>query len=574
MTVEKKHVNHAKDHFRDNSSRPLDLDILRELFPQSTVLGTPQETGIAILNQSPFGAYVAAAVKHPQHIFDGTTFFGKQTEGMVEYSLITPIGSEQAAIDARTLLSQQAFPTIGTELEGYVHEQSTGRLVPAQSQIETAKSLREDPTDVCTSPEEIAVIRARTILERAEIEGARGNIVVDTGSPLTFGGEHPLESSGLIAGDHPYIQAMCRIFEKSYFIPSYLLDKRVQQVLNSYARSFGYTSIDTMLSELGVARVWDIAASHVSLGIPGPNPSIEMGIALANMFSSDLATGAEFLTQGSPLHAGQLVYVDNDNVQRPVQDVRTFSRKILRTAYVDNPFITSTDDLQIKVQTGVVEGFATTPDRAAFHTVGLDGVRSTSAHARARVRQYGERGTSTARVEFVGGSSTPSVYDVVARDAYLTILWVATLEAVANHQSPQEYFVERGFPSVGEWKNQQELAMRYSIFGASDQQVNTTLQENSDFLLYMRNSYPYLQDYIDFVSKRLHNLKEKSVAKTIDEYTLQPHGPISEVIARMKLTGYSDVEILLQLNNHQLIVSENIIACGGDFKALLNLVAK
>jgi len=562
------HANAAKDNFRDNSSRHVSVESLLELFPNNTIIGLPQESGVAVIEQSPHGSFVSAAIKHPKYIFDGEKFGGAQTEKMIEQSFVRPVGIEQAAREAQSLLSNCAFPTIGAELEGYVHDAKTGKLVPAQKQIETTRSLREDGTDVCTSPEEMAVTRARMILERAELEGVRGNVVIESGSPLTLGGDHPGASEGLIPGDNPYIQAMCRIFEESYFIPSAFLDSRVQQVLDAYAKQFQFGSIDAMLLELGVGRVWDIAASHVSLGIPGPTPSMEIGIAIANIFSSDLATVAEFLTQGSPLHTGQTVQVNEDNQSHTIKDVRTFSRYFLRTAYVTNPFIRGTEELQERIVKGVVDGVATTPDRAAFHNVGPDGVPFVSAHARARLREFGDLAQPMARVEFVGGSSTPSLHDVIARDVYLTVLWTAALEAVSQGVSPQEHLSRLGFSSAARWENQQELAMSYSMKGVSDKGVSDNIQENILFLSYMKERYPHLKKNIDYVVKRIENMSKKAVATTIDEYTENPCGPISDVLIHMKQNGFDDVEILNQLNRHQLAIAHKVIESNGDFSVL------
>lgn len=568
------HLNHAKDNFRDNTSRPIDASMLHELFPNSTIVGTPQRSGIALIMYTPHGYYVNAAIKDPRYILNGQSFGGTQTEKMIEYSLLQPTGREPAAKEASELLKKQTLPTLGAELEGYVYDALTGKLIPAEKQIETAQSLREDPTDVCLSPQELAIVRAKKIIERAGIEEKRGNIVIESSTPLTLGGEHPGVSTGLISSDHPYIQAMCRIFEQSYFIPSVFLDNRVQQVLNSYAQSSGFKNIDLMLSDLGVARVWDIAASHVSLGVPGLHPSMEIGIAIANILASDLATVAEFLTQSSPLHAGEIVRVNENNRQFIVNDVRTLSRYFLRTAYITDPFIKGTNELCSRITKGVVEGIATTPDRAAFHNIGPDGVPFVSAHARTRLRGFGNLAIPTARVEFVGGSSTPSLYDVLARDAYLTILWTAALEAVSNGQSPQEYFLSRGFPSLARWEYQQELSIAYSLYGTSNQDVVNLIQENLFFLSYMRKQHPHLKNYVDYVAYRIQNMGKKAHVSTIDEYSFQPEGNIGHVIVAMKQDGWSDVEILHQLNRHQLIVAKKIIDHEGNYEMLLhNLIA-
>lgn len=563
------HQNHAKDNFRDNSSRPVYIQTLKGIFPDGFVSGQVQQSGVVVLRDTPHGSYVAAAVKDPKYILNGNgNFGGVQTEKMIEYSLLQPVGEVEAARQAIELLAKRTHPTMGAELEGFVHDFESGKLVPAQTQIETSKSLREDPTEVSDSIEKQALTRAQMIVRRAYEEGKNGNIVIDSGSPLTFGGQHPAESAGLVPSDHPYIQAMCRIFEQSYFIPSRYLDSRVQQVLNTYALRFGFKDIDAMLLDLGVARVWDIAASHVSLGIPGPFPSVEIGIAIANIFSSDLATIAEFLTQGSPLHAGQIVQVEEGNQRHDVRDVRTLTRYYLRTAYVTEPFINSTDVLQRRLTQGVVEGLATTPDRSAFHNIGPDGLPFVSAHARTRLRGFGDPEVPTARVEFVGGSSTPSTLDVIARDAYLAVLWTGALEAVSNKQSPQGYFSAMGFPSAGRWERQKDLSIGHSIYGAHDPEVRSLIEENLAFLSYMKQSHPHLAGHIDFVVKRVTNLSAKPAAGTIDGYTNHPQGNIAEVITAMKREGCEDSIVLQQLNRHQLEIAKRVIECNGALDAL------
>jgi hypothetical protein len=192
-----------------------------------------------------------------------------------------------------------------------------------------------------------------------------------------------------------------------------------------------------------------------------------------------------------------------------------------------------------------------------------------SAHARARLRGFaGKKDAKTARVEFVGGSSTPSVYDIVARDAYLTILWTAALEAVAHGKTPQEYFGQC-FPSVTQWQNQPELAMSYSTRGLKDGRVQKLVAENIQFLFYLKETHPHLGKYINYVLSRLNNMGKTATAENVDEYTKHPQGNIADVIVRMKKNGYSDVEILRQLNDHQISAAQNVIACGGDYQVLL-----
>lgn len=591
LVQEKAKSPNAKKDFTPNlnvNASVIQTDLLRTMFPDGAIIGDPQQTGLAVVANSPHGPYVTATVKHPRHIFDkGSKQFGvlPQTDNMMEFNLLRPTGAEAAAQEAKALLTRQTMPTMGTELESYVYDGANGRLVPAYTetdyldippekrvnyQIETTLSLGEMPTNAFTSPEELAVARAIEILKRAQREAKTGHIAVEGSVPLTLGGEHPAESKGLQKSNDPYIQAMCPIFERDNFIPFRYLDPRVQYILGTYAAKYGYESIDVMLKELGVARVWPIAASHTSLGIPGETPPMETGIAIVNMFSSDFATVGEFLTQGTPLFAGEIVTVQENGEELPIRDVRTFLRQFLRTAYVTEPFIPNTEVLRERIVDGVVSGVATTPDRAAFPNTPPDNSRSVSAHARARLRGFaGTMNATTARVEYVGGSSTPSVYDVIARDAYLMVLWTAALEAVSEGKSPQEYFGAH-FPSVAQWKNQRELAMSYSIHGFVDPNVNALVAENIEFLAYMKQSFPHLGDHIDFVVNRIENMGKPAIAETVDEYTLHPQGCIADVIIRMKKNGFSDVDILNQLNTHQLGAAEKVIEYQGDFSKMLS----
>lgn len=563
----KTHENFVKDGYSQKNSAEVSIQDL----PPGRVIGELQRKGVVVVKNTAHGSALVATIRHPSLIPEGNKFGGRQRIRMIEHAKIKPVGQEQAAETAKYYLKSEKLPTIGAELEGYAYNIQTGEVVPAGEQIECAKGLREDPMkDPANSPKELAVARANLILERDALERRRGNIVVETSVPFSTGGKNVRNVPGLTLSEEEYIQAMGKLFKTSYFVPSGLLDPRVRKVLNEYADSQGFDDIDKMLDELGVASVWNIAASHVSLGIPRQT---EAAIAVGNMFSSDLATAGEFFTQSTPVYAGKMFdFADKGQAPIFLRDVRTLGKYHLRTAYVTDPLINSVEEYQNRIIEGVVEGMATTPDRSAFFNTAPDGKRFVAAHARARIRGFGDPNVVSERVEFVGGSSTPSVYDVLARDAYLTVLWTAAVEAVSHQRSPQEYFKQKGFSLAGTAEYQQELAIRHALYGATDEGVSYTIQQNLEFMNYMHDTYPHLRDYIKFVNARLNNLKRKPIVRDIHEYTNNPQGSIAGVIIRMKQRGDSDIKILHQLNDHQLIVSEKVLKCKGDYSELLNQV--
>lgn len=571
MSAETVHQNHTKDHFNGDNSPVVTDELLCKKFPGDRRVGTLQKTGLVFFNNTDFGQTITGSIRHPRLIpKTEQSFNGEQRENHLEIALTAPVGPDAAAESARKILKERRMPTEGFELEGFTHQVGSGRLVPAESQIECQNSLREDPMGIpARSPEELALTRAIMLLERREEERSKGKFVLDTSVPFTLGSETASESQGAKLSNHPYIKAMGSLFDREYFIPQEYLDPRARKVLDSYAIANKFKNIDEMRRVLGVAAVWDIAASHVSLGTTAETENV---IAIGNMFSSDMAVAADLLTQSTPIHAGSLVEIKDGDRSNIVRDIRALSRLYLRSAHVTDPFIDGPQQLTERITCGVVEGQAPTADRSAFFAQNPDGVTYPAAHAIARLRTFGQPDKDTRRVEYVAGGSTPSVYDVIARDAYLAILWTGAMEALANKKSPQEYFSEKGFTLAGTAINQKELSIRYALNGAKDDGVSLVIKQNLDFMKYMYDKYPHLQDHIKFVSARLLNLKERPTATNAMEYAENPRGSIADVLIGMKQRGDSDVQILRQLDYLQSHVADKIIDCQGDFSRMIKYV--
>lgn len=565
------HKNHTKDHFNGDDSPVITEKIARDKFPGDRRVGDVQETGLVFFRDTEFGQAITGAIRHPRLIPKSERIFGgQQRTNHIEHALTMPVGPETASETAQEILKEKKLPTSGFELEGFTHHARDAILVQAEKRIECQRGLREDPMDEpAQSPEVLAVIRAIKMHERREEESAKGKFVLDTSVPFTLGGQTAAESEGLKLSDHPYIRAMGALFDHDYFLRYGHIDPRPRIVLDDYALANNFQNIEKMQRRLGVAAVWDIAAAHVSLGTTAETENV---IAVGNMFSSDLAVAADFLTQSTPIHAGKLVKIQEGAKAYTVRDIRALSRLYLRSAHVSNPFIDSPQELTERIIYGITNGMATTADRSAYFAQNPDGIKFISAHAVARLRPFGRPGKDTRRVEYVAGGSTPSVYDALARDAYLTILWTGAMEALANKKSPQEYFSEKGFTLAGTADNQKELSIRHALKGAKDEGVSTVINQNLDFLKYMYDKYPHLQDHIKFVSARLLNLKAKPTASNAMEYAENPRGSIADVLIGMKEKGATDLQILRQLDYLQMHVADKIINCQGDFGRMLKYV--
>lgn len=565
------HQNHTKDHFNGDNSPELNESIISAKFPGHRRVGSLQETGMVFFKDTEHGQTVTGAVRHTRLIPQSEkSFGGRQRTNHIEVALTTPVGKEAAARSAEQILRDKRLPTMGFELEGFTHHAGDAALVPAEKRIECQSGLREDPMDLpARSPEELAVIRAIKMHERREEEKDKGKYIIDTSVPFALGGKTAAESEGLKLSDHPYIRAMGSLFDREYFLPYRHLDPRTRKVLDDYALASNFKNIEEMRRRLGVAAVWDIAASHVSLGTNGET---ESAIAVGDIFSSNLALVADFLTQSTPIHAGKLVKVKERDRTYTVRDIRTLSKLYLRSAHVTKPFITSPQELTERITEGIHKGKATTADRSAFFAQNPDGTRFASAHAVARLRTFGSPDKDTRRVEYVAGSSTPSVYDAVARDVYLSILWTGAMEALANKKSPQEYFSEKGLTLAGTADHQKELSIRHALKGPKDEGVSAVINQNLDFMKYMYERYPHLQERIKFVSARLLNLREKPTASNAIEYAENPKGSIADVLIGMKEKGATDLQILRQLDYLQMHVADKIIECQGDFGRMLKHV--
>ncbi len=565
----------------------LTSDDIQRKFPGVKNNGHLGKTGVVLHDT----AIPIAAIRHPRLIptrLDGIipVFGGPQTHSKIEHIRIRPAGGSEAKRIAKAV--RGTTPTLGPEAEAFVHNRRTGRLVPTfkGKQIETQKALREDALGHTGSLEEHIVASAKFTVFRANQERRRGRIAVETSVPITYGeGKDARDSEGLAGSENPYIVAMTHLFPEN-MLPTEKLDPQVASVLNQYALRHGFATISDMTSALGLNRTWHMAASHLSLGLPQEQQpdgkyitSTEIAIGVMNVFMSDLNISHMF-THGTPMLGGQLVDVPARNRQsehvasnQPLRDVRLGAFKhMLGTAY-PGPLIANEEDLYDRWRKIVIPGKAATVDRASAISIAPNGEIYASMHARARLRVGGDPTKQTVRVESVGDSATPSRYDLIARDAYLVMLWNGAMEAMAKGKTPQDFW-GGNYPAITDWKKQQEATLGFSVNGPANREAHVLIEQNLGFLRDMKALQPTLGTYIDYVTARIRNFSRPTKAHTLDEYTTDPSGSISEVIRRMKETGYKDDEIVRAIDTHQTAVSRRVVQVHGDFKALLQDVQK
>lgn len=552
---------------------------VQQQFPGAENHGHLGETGVLLHKEGVPVAFALHPKLIPAELRDGEPVFGGlQTS-------FHGINIRPRAGEARRIAStvRGTTPTLGPEAEAFVHDAETAELVPTSShgQIETQKALREDPQPHTASLEDHAVASARLTIARSAEEAGAGRVAIETSVPITFGEKNALTSEGLEVSSHPYIVAMTHLFPDLYMISEEGLDPQITSVLNQYALRHGFGSIQEMTRAVGLNRTWHMAASHISLGLPQErqgngkySASTEIAIGMMNTFISDLNISHMF-TRSTPMLGGQLVDVpvrhpregQSSKDSQPLADVRLGAFKYWLGSAYPGPLINSEEDLYARWEAGIIGGTAATVDRLSAVSIAPSGEIFPSMHARARLRVAGDGVKPSVRVESVGDSATPSLYDRLARDAYLVVLWNGAMEAMATGQTPQEFWGEN-YPAITDWRKQQEATLGFSVEGPANTEAAELIGQNIRFLHDMKNLQPQLGTYIDYVLARIDNFYRPTQARNLDEYTTNPTGSISEVIRQMKLDGKTDAEIVRAIDRHQTAVAKRVIQAQGNFAEL------
>jgi hypothetical protein len=221
------------------------------------------------------------------------------------------------------------------------------------------------------------------------------------------------------------------------------------------------------------------------------------------------------------------------------------------------PFINNPKQMYQRIIYAITNGLTHTMDRASYLT-NVKGKPVPAAHGRVRNRiATSEPRNLTGRIECTGCSASPSIIDELARNCLLQILMVGAMEAIANGQTPQEYFVNQ-FPSIASWQNQKDLAIKASLFGFNCPQVKELIEEALKFIDAISLQYPALELQAKIAKKRISNLLNPA-ANSLEEYLNNPQGPISEVLKQELIYGIKPLELAQKINNYQLSLAQKLL---------------
>ncbi len=529
------------------------------------------QSGLVILNNGRF----VAAVRSPDFIPSQidlnqreVCFGGEQTENMIELSLEIPLGKEAAAqvasmvlIDLRrgfepslVSMANSGFAAIGSEPEAWLIDPNTGDLVDV-SAGELQAGLLEETLPPIFNPREFLRERAKYNLER--VGKHPGCYILDTSVLPTSDPLKPQVNTGHDLGPYVYaIQSLLR--EKAFNESDQLTEMILQQIINRY----GFTSHSELKIAKGDMAYWVMAASHASVGLPHLRRRAseffvpaEIAIAVSDIFNSDLATIAEFLMFSSPMIFG-VSQVEVDGKKIWPRDYRAILRYLMDTTN-PAPFIESYEEMVKRITYGIVNGLTHTADRSSY-IADINGRSVAVMHGRVRNRICSsEPKNQTGRVEFTGCGASPSLYDEVARNCFLQIMAVASLEAVENGQTPMEYWGEN-YPHIASWENQKRLLQKASLEGFRVTEIRQLIQEGLAFIEDVLERYPSLQEIGQIASERIQNLLEEPI-DSLEEYINNPKGPISEVIQKEIARGLSSLELVKKIHDFQLELSQKIL---------------
>ncbi|MBD3362389.1 hypothetical protein GF362_01580 [Candidatus Dojkabacteria bacterium] len=598
MTAEaqKEGSQYTKINFANNEAPPItsteglskSLETYKMVPEGSMILGKPGETGIVVL--SPQGEIVATA-RHPWFIpssYDFATrkseFYGQQNLAHLDTSMaltLEPEYSRQKAAEIVRSVKENGISqtsketgcfTIGME-EECLHFDKDGnpKALPVDQQIELQDNVKEIPLDPTNGVASEALIVAESRLSEIA-EHSDSTINSTSFSILGKPDEQGMNSSS------DYIHAVAGHMFENYFFPK---DSVAAQYWNNIAKEAGFTNFYDMRDHVKDLTPLTFVASHVSLGLRTEktngsyNIGLEEGIAVSDMFNSNFATVAEWMTYSTPLAFGNRPGVIINGEKRYPKDARAVGRLGSRTSHAGD-FIYTPENYKSRAIEAIINGSADRIDRAAYTSYHEDLDQDiASVHARVRFRVTGGSGEDyfqkpLGRVEFVGGAATPDIVALVARNAMVKLMGIAAYEAVSNGQHPADYFKYK-FPSMAACDEHIDLAHDYNFYGADHPKVAALLEEAKSFLNYIRQEYntEEIQYLADLAEVGLNKLEEPTKARSLDEYLEDPQGNISDVVAHMWEDGYSAKEIAEAVAEFEKQQSEKIIENNGDILKML-----
>lgn len=561
-------------------------DVLLQHLPDGNVMGD-MDSGVRVYNYK--GELVATARSREwvlSAIYDDGEIAvgGTPNELHIEHLRGREVGTVLAAKVARdirdALRTNREIPYgamwYGTEREAWAQNPNTGAIVPNKPyvQIELQQGCFESPRQAYANPQALILDRAQAVLE-AERDFP-DVVMVDTSVPLTGS----LRDKGVAINDGPVYGPYVKMTDLK--LRGYM-DHPTASAEELLERTTGKT-FQQIQAELGHTGYWLNAASHVASSDPHINAGnelnvvpLEIAIADADMKVSNFSSLLEMIMASSPLFLGERAIVQGEDGQDHwLLDARTILRHLMDTAGPADDFVGTPKKYWERVDAAIADSLIATGDRAAYSTTYADGTVRPMMHGSVRIRMAAKaQGMDGGRIEYTGCGASPSLVDEAGRNALIEIMNAGMYEAVANQQSPAEYFAAKGFGSFGDLSQQQELVRRYSMYGAEDAAVYKMIQEGVRFIDYVANQYPNsqrIQQAAVLAKARVANLEvsRDETPRNLDDYRKTPHGAISVVMQHMIEDGMKPVEVMQRVAQYEHDIATDVIKVKGDVLQLLN----
>jgi hypothetical protein len=179
------------------------------------------------------------------------------------------------------------------------------------------------------------------------------------------------------------------------------------------------------------------------------------------------------------------------------------------------------------------------------------------------------------RQEFVGSPATPDITAAVARKAYLQLLGLGAVEALANGKYPIEYFRYK-FPLLSGWSDQRELAHDYNFNGTGSKAARALLDEVVEYVRYMAKQYPSedVEYAAEVVEANVQRMRQPAQARNLDDYLFSMEGMLPDVLANLYDDTRDPLQVSEQVHRFQIRQAQQVRGVRGDILKILPPVKK
>jgi hypothetical protein len=471
---------------------------------------------------------------------------------------------------------------IGAEVERFLADPQTGRpyRLLYDHQHELQSNLYETDVGVSANLREMALL----VAQDAEAAAAQyPNALLNTTSMFMTGSPQTMEINN--GKYQQYVAAVAGRMFSEFYSP---VDMESRLVWDQVARDHGYRNFFDLKRRTGTLATLAFAAGHESLGLDNMlvdghyKIPLELSVAVSQMFNSNQATFGEMVAYSTPIVYGRPVtYSWGGNVNH-AQDARAVMRLASQTAY-ESPTVKDAADFKRIVSHAIVNQYADRLGRSAQISRipqwnGPKLVASSHGRTRARIEQpslFKNYDVPMGRQEFVGSPATPDITAAVARKAYLQLLGLGAVEALANGKYPIEYFRYK-FPLLSGWSDQRELAHDYNFNGTGSKAARALLDEVVEYVRYMAKQYPSedVEYAAEVVEANVQRMRQPAQARNLDDYLFSMEGMLPDVLANLYDDTRDPLQVSEQVHRFQIRQAQQVRGVRGDILKILPPVKK